>query len=193
MGMIKEEEATHEFNKKELELENQTREAMSTNEIEMREFLAEELRLERESEANTNYDMIEEEEYLRKTFEELDIMEENERKLMAYDEWQQIEGRRILRNAMKKELLRESKREICRRKAWKMYMWSLFVIKANQLYRKRRKLIIAKIARRASMRTAILREARRLKEERFKASLHKKYFRRKVLFSMMDKAKEMKL
>merc|ERR1711871_1331831 len=102
MGMIKEEEATHEFNKKELELENQTREAMSTNEIEMREFLAEELRLEQESEANTNYDMIEEEEYLRKTFEELDIMEENERKLMAYDEWQQIEGRRILRNAMKK-------------------------------------------------------------------------------------------
>merc|ERR1711871_1237906 len=84
--MIKEEEATHEFNKKELELENQTREAMSTNEIEMREFLAEELRLEQESEANTNDDMIEEEEYLRKTFEELDIMEENERKLMAYDE-----------------------------------------------------------------------------------------------------------
>merc|ERR1711871_886856 len=65
--------------------------------------------LEKESELNTNNDMIEEEEYLRKTFEELDIMEENERKLMAYDEWQQIEGRRILRNAMKKELLRECK------------------------------------------------------------------------------------
>merc|ERR1712196_488992 len=119
--MIEEETFLHNFYQTELTLEEDERSLMMNSENEMREVLAEELRLEQEFETQTNNDMIEEEKYLKNIYEELEIMEASERKLMAYQEWQQIEGKRIFRNALRLKILREAKRRISCKKAWKMY------------------------------------------------------------------------
>merc|ERR1711965_971787 len=110
--------------------------------------------LEQEFEKNTNNDMIQEEEYLRKIYKELNIMETSERKLMAYNEWQQREGRKNLRNVMRSEILREAKRRLCYKKAWKMYIFFLFVLKAKQIIKEKKKFYYEKLARKTSMRHA---------------------------------------
>merc|ERR1711871_1695829 len=164
-----------EFKKQEQEKESETLQAMRWEEKEMRAFLAEELKLEQENEARINNEMVIEEAYLRDAYQGLKDMESKEREHMALDEWQQREGRKILREAMRKELLRESKRVICRRKARKMYIWSMFVLKARLAK-------MAYFARRASMRTAILRHGR-------KGKLAKYYQKRRVLVGIVAKAR----
>merc|ERR1711998_395769 len=68
-------------------MEATEREKMATAEEEMHFFIKEEKRVERENELKSNADMITEEAYIRETYEQLAIMEENERTLMRRDEW----------------------------------------------------------------------------------------------------------
>merc|ERR1712054_19804 len=174
----------------EQEFELKTKEAMSICENEMRNFLAEELYLEQQFELNTNNDMIKEEIYLRTCYEELEIMEESERKLMAYDEWQQREGREIIRNAIRLKILREAKRRKYYKKAWKMYIWSLFILKSKELVNERRKAYMEKLARKVSMRHALIMESKRLKYLIYLDTLRKKYKKRRIIINIINEAKK---
>merc|ERR1711965_1180988 len=174
--MIEEETFLHNFYQTELTLEEDERSLMMNSENEMREVLAEELRLE-------------EEKYLKNIYEELEIMEASERKLMAYQEWQQIEGKRIFRNALRLKILREAKRRISCKKAWKMYIWSLFILKAKEILKERKKAYMEKLARKTSMRNALFIEAKRLKHLLYLEKLRKKYKKRRIITDIMTEAK----
>merc|ERR1711871_487661 len=164
-----------EFNRSEKEKQTQNLVEMRREEKEMRAIMAKELQLQQDNEAKINEEMIAEEAYIRQAYKDLAELEAREREQMANDEWQQIQGRKILRVSMCKELLRESKRIVCRRKARKMYIWRMFILKAKSARS-------AYFARRAAMRAALLRYARRDK-------MAKIYQRRRIIVGIFAKAK----
>merc|ERR1711965_470714 len=173
----------------EREREIQTTTDMIEEETFLHNFYQTELSLEQEFETQTNNDMIEEEKYLKNIYEELEIMEASERKLMAYQEWQEIEGKRIFRNALRLKILREAKRRISCKKAWKMYIWSLFILKAKEILKERKKAYMEKLARKTSMRNALFIEAQRLKHLLYLEKLRKKYKKRRIITDIMTEAK----
>merc|ERR1711965_463139 len=160
----------------EREREIQTTTDMIEEETFLHNFYQTELSLEQEFETQTNNDMIEEEKYLKNIYEELEIMEASERK-------------RIFRNALRLKILREAKRRISCKKAWKMYIWSLFILKAKEILKERKKAYMEKLARKASMRNALFIEAKRLKHLLYLEKLRKKYKKRRIITDIMTEAK----